>query len=227
MNSQIFKSFIVSRPISLLFLLLIFIVSCQSVRNTPQSISSNDTDNFQNSKSFVEKRKIITSVNMTLEVINVDTVNRQISSIFNNIEGYAAETGTEQTIIRVNADQLDAILTKLSGLGKVKEKNVYGRDVTDDYRDNEIRLENAEKSRNRYLELLKKANTVEEILLVEKELERLNEVIDLIKGRLNRLSHLSEFATITIDWEVKKKPGLIGYVFIGAYKSVRWLFVRD
>ena len=134
---------------------------------------------------------------------------------------------TERTVIRVNTSQLETTLIKLSALGKVKAKNVYGNDVTDDYRDHEIRLENAEKSRIRYLELLKKANNVQEILLVEKELERLNEVIDLLKGKLNRLSHLSEYATITIDMEVRKKPGLIGYVFVGAYKSVRWLFVRN
>ena len=46
--------------------------------------------------------------------------------------------------------------------------------------DLEIRLENAEKARNRYLELLDKAETVGEVLSVEKELERLNEKIDLI-----------------------------------------------
>ena len=227
MKNQNLKFLVISKSISLFFLVLICLASCQSTRNIPQTIASDEQDGFQKSVSVLEKRKIITSVNLILQVENADTVNQRIGELLEQTDGYTAKMSTERTVIRVNTSQLETTLIKLSALGKVKAKNVYGNDVTDDYRDHEIRLENAEKSRIRYLELLKKANNVQEILLVEKELERLNEVIDLLKGKLKRLSHLSEYATITIDMEVRKKPGLIGYVFVGAYKSVRWLFVRN
>jgi hypothetical protein len=55
----------------------------------------------------------------------------------------------------------------------VKDKNIAGEDVTEEYRDLEIRLDSAEKTRQRYLELLNKAERVKEILKIEKELERL------------------------------------------------------
>jgi hypothetical protein len=77
------------------------------------------------------------------------------------------------------------------------------------------------------LELLAKAENVEAALKVEKELERLNSTIDLLKGKMNRINHLAEFSTITINLKEKKKPGIIGYVGIGIYRSVKWLFVRN
>lgn len=99
--------------------------------------------------------------------------------------------------------------------------------MTEDYLDFKIRLENAEKSRERYLELLSQAENVEAALKVEKELERLNASIDILKGKMNRIDHLSEFSTITVNLKEKKKPGPLGYIGIGLYRSVMWLFVRN
>jgi len=122
---------------------------------------------------------------------------------------------------------LNSAVNDISNLGKVTFKNIHGADVTESYLDNKLRLENAEKSRNRYLELLNKAVSVQEILLVERELERLNVTIERLKGQMNRIDHLDEFSTITINLRVKKKPGVLGYVFVGAYEAVKWLFVRN
>ena len=89
-----------------------------------------------------------------------------------------------------------------------------------------IRLDNATKARETYLALLKKAENVESALKVEKELERLNGEIDILEGKMQKLSHLSQYSTITINIKSKPKPGILGYIGIGIYKSVRWLFVR-
>ena len=109
----------------------------------------------------------------------------------------------------------------------MQNKNIVGQDVTEEYTDYKIRLENAEKARKRYLELLAKAEDVEATLKVEKELERLNETIDLLKGKMKRINHLSEYSTITVNLKEKKKPGLLGYIGIAIYHSVKWLFVRN
>lgn len=77
------------------------------------------------------------------------------------------------------------------------------------------------------MELLEKAQTVEEILKVEKELERLNGEIDQLKGKIKRYDHLTQLATITIHLEEKKKLGILGYISVGLYKAVKWLFVRN
>ena len=134
--------------------------------------------------------------------------------------------GTYRSVIRVESGSLDAAVTAISALGRVDRKSVRGQDVTETYLDYQIRLDNAQQARTRYLELLDKAETVDEILKVEKELERLNETIDLLKGKMNRIDHLDTYTTITINLRERQKPGILGYIGIGVYRGVRWLFVR-
>ncbi len=173
------------------------------------------------------EKRIFFSASLSLTVDIPDTANFYIEKIAGKYHGYVNETGTYRTIIRVKSGNFNDAIEEISALGKVQNKSLSGQDVTDEYLDFKIRLENAEKSRGRYLELLAKAENVEAALKVEKELERLNETIDLIKGKMNRIDHLSEFSTITIHLKEKKKPGLIGYVGIGLYYSIKWLFVRN
>ncbi|MFN5984679.1 MAG: DUF4349 domain-containing protein [Fluviicola sp.] len=141
-------------------------------------------------------------------------------------KGYVVETGSERIVIRVPNNNYQEALIAIRPLGKVTYENTQAQDVTEEFTDNELRLDNAEKSRNRYLEILKEAKTVEEILLVEKELERLNILIESLKGRQNRLNELTKYATITITVKQKKKLGPLGFVFKGLYKGIEWLFVR-
>lgn len=173
------------------------------------------------------QKKIIYSANIELVIKNPDTVNNHIKDIAKKYEGYVSKIGTSYTKIRVKSNHLQAAIKDISALGKVRSKSLSGEDVTDSYLDFQIRLENAEKARKRYLELLSKAENVEAALLVEKELERLNTTIDMLKGKMNRIDHLAAYSTITIDLEEKVKIGIVGYVFYGLYHGVKWLFVRN
>jgi len=172
-------------------------------------------------------RKTLLSAHLALTVENLDSANLQIVKIAEKHKGYVSEAGTYRTVIRVGSGQLDAAVADIAALGKLRRKNLLGQDVTEAYLDYQIRLENAQKARGRYLELLNKAQTVEEILKVERELERLNETIDLLKGKMARIDHLEEFSTITVELQERKKPGLLGYVGLGLYHAVKWLFVRN
>lgn len=172
-------------------------------------------------------KKILFSAVLLLTVEIPDSTNFHIEKIARKYNGYVNEIGTFRTIIRVESNKLNDAIQEISALGKVQNKNLTGQDVTEEYLDYKIRLENAEKSRKRYLELLAKAENVEAALKVERELERLNASMDLLKGKMNRIDHLSEFSTITINLRERKKPGPIGYVGMGLYHAVKWLFVRN
>jgi len=172
-------------------------------------------------------RKIIYNAYLTMAVEQPDSTNKQIEGIVEQLDGYVSEMGTYRTVVRVESDQLDSALEAIKSLGKIRSQSKSGQDVTEDYLDYQIRLDNALKARERYLELLEKAETVEAALQVEKELERLNETIDLLKGRMSRIDHLATYATITINLRERKKPGVLGYVGLGVYHAVKWLFVRN
>ena len=174
-----------------------------------------------------QKKMIIQQVSLNLVVPNTDTLNAQLARLAVKYEGYVVTAGTEYSAIRVKAVNLELALKELSTLGSIKSKSVSGHDVTEEYHDYQIRFENATKARERYLELLSKAENVEATLKVEKELERLNGEIDLLKGKMGKLEHLSDYATINVDIRQKRKLGVLGHVFVTLYKGVKWLFVRD
>ncbi len=182
-------------------------------------------ENISDKINISEQRVVIYDARLDLTVKRPDTANMKLAAIAKKYEGYVQGSGTESAIIRVKASHLNEAIADIAKLGKLTYKNIYGDDVTDEYHDLNMRLENAEKARARYLELLAKAQNVDETLKVEKELERLNGEIDLLKGKIGRIAHLSEFSTITIEFTQKHQPGMLGYVGIGVYKVVKWLFV--
>jgi len=171
------------------------------------------------------KRLVIFDAEIVIEASKTDTIHKILIDIAKKYNGYVLLSSNIKSSIRIPAHNLDNAIEDIDKLGKIIHKNVKGSDITNEYNDLEIRLDNAEQARQRYLELLKKAENVEAALKVEKELERLNGEIDLLKGKLNRLAHLSEFSTISVTTKRKTTPGPLGYFFVGVYKFVEKLFI--
>lgn len=171
-------------------------------------------------------RMIQQSAALDLRVKEPDSTNAHLLEIAKRHEGYVVMLGDCRSTIRVKSTALGDAVNEVAGLGKVRSKSFKGEDVTEEYVDLELRLENARKARDRYLELLKQAENVQAALAVEKELERLNGEIELLEGRTNKLKHLSDMATISVDLNRREKLGPLGYVCVGTWKGVRWLFVR-
>jgi hypothetical protein len=63
-----------------------------------------------------------------------------------------------------------------------------------------IRLQNAEQARDKMMALLDKAETVEDTLKIEKELERITETIELLKGKISYLQNKISFSTLTVQF---------------------------
>jgi len=173
------------------------------------------------------KRKILYFANLTISAKQPDSALAAIDKIAAQYGGYVSSSSTNRVEIRVKSELLKVAVLQIEALGNVTYKRFEGQDITESFFDAEIRLANAEKARKRYLELLNKAEDVKAAVLVEKELERLNGTIDLLKGKLNKMNHLSEFSTITVNVNERKKPGILGYIGLGLYHSVKWLFVRN
>ncbi len=180
-----------------------------------------------------QPRIILYNAQLSLLVDSVKTIKDRALSIMVSYKGYMVSSTNTYLQMRVPSSSLNSVLTNFKQLGKVNYENINGVDVTDTYYDIKIRLENAEKTRNRYLELLNQAKNVSEILKVEKELERLNGVIDSYKGSIKRYDQENQYSLITLrfytkqDKKDKVRPGPLGYIFVGLYKGIKWLFVWD
>ncbi len=172
-------------------------------------------------------RTILYTADLSILVEDIDSTIASLKWIANAHQGYVQHIRNSFTVLRIKSNQLENAVDAVSKLGTVTRKNINAQDVTEEHLDYQIRLENAKKSRDRYLELLARAENVSAALKVEHELERLNEIIDLYTGKIKRLEYHSEFSTLTVNIDRERKPGLIGYVGLGFYKTIKWLFVRN
>ena len=166
-------------------------------------------------------RTILYTADIALTVEHIDSTIAYLKQIANSHQGYVQQISNSYSVLRIKSNQLENAVDAVSKLGTVIRKNINAQDVTEDYLDYQIRLENAKKSRDRYLELLARAENVTATLKVEHELERLNGIIDLYTGKIKRLEYYSEFSTLTVNLDRERKQGLIGYISVGLYKSVK------
>lgn len=127
--------------------------------------------------------------------------------------------------VRVPEPQLDAFLDSIAGQGKVASRRVEAKDVTDEFRDTEARLENLKALRDRLREVLDRAATVEATLRVERELARVQGEIELLQGRLVRMESQIALSEVEITLRRKRIYGPVGAVLYGVVWTVEKLFV--
>jgi hypothetical protein len=103
-------------------------------------------------------------------------------------------------VIRVPADEFEATLGELKGLGRVKGQEVSGQDVSAQFADLEARLRNWEAQETVLLGLMRKAGTIEESIKVQRSLQDVQLAIEQIRGQLRVLGDQTDFATITASF---------------------------
>ncbi|MDX1909002.1 MAG: DUF4349 domain-containing protein [Bacteroidia bacterium] len=171
-------------------------------------------------------RKVVYRGEMSLTVKNREQTGASLARLAQQYHGYVQHSSLDQYVIRVESTHLAAAMDSIAYLGRVTHRATHADDITDGYRDDVARLQQTRQVRDRYLALLERAEKVEEILLIEKELERINREIESLQDKLARMDDQLRLSPITVDLQEQVKPGVIGYVFVGLYRGIEWLFVR-
>lgn len=156
----------------------------------------------------VENRKVITNSNMSLLVKDVRATIEDISLKTRDLNGYVVDTSIHTTeygesgniIVRVPSATLDSTLDYFRNLAvKVVDEGVSGNDITDSYVDIEERLTRLNSTKARFEQILEDAETVEEILKVQREIFNLQDQIDNYKGQLQYFDNASSTTLINIS----------------------------
>jgi len=122
---------------------------------------------------------------------------------------------------------MDSFIKYAKNLGKVEKETKTGADITDQFRDNVTRLNSMKTVRDRYLALLEQAKTVSEVLSVERELERINMGIEMLEGRIKYAESSVAYSSVTVKFREPATPGPVGWVFVGLYRAIKWLFIWE
>ncbi len=119
----------------------------------------------------------------------------------------------------------DKCMDDIKQCGTLLSERVFSEDVTANYVDVQSRLDNLIKTRDKYKALLDKAQTVEEILKVERELSRVQSEIDAKQAVFNALKNDVTQYEINVVINKKKIKGPLGYLFSGIEYVVVKLFI--
>ena len=120
--------------------------------------------------------------------------------------------------VRIPAKNFDAMLDSISKSGdNVQDMSIDSQDVTEEYIDITARLKTKKELEARYIELLKKANTVKEIVSIEKEIGNLRSDIESIEGRLRYMNNAVAYSTLDISYYEHAKT--FGNKIVDAFKA--------
>lgn len=142
----------------------------------------------------VRSPKVQESYDKTLKLV------KKYNGMIVNSSTSKYESSEEAMIeIKIPPKHFLTFLDEVKTIGDVESKNLSEEDVTEEYYDIQARLENKRKVRERLFDLLRKAYKVEEILKVEREIERVGEDIERMEGRLRYLDSKVDYARITVS----------------------------
>ena len=184
-------------------------------------------------------RKLIKEGRVEFETENIDSTRKTTFRIVGLYQGYISSDQeykssgrTSNTLtIRVPAKNFDRLLSEAtSGVDKFDSKEITMLDVTEEYLDIQARLNTKKELETRYLELLKQANTVTEILEIEKQAGELRSEIESIEGRLKYLENQVSFSTLTMTFYQRTSiETAFGQKFSDGFKNgwdnLVWFFV--
>jgi hypothetical protein len=152
---------------------------------------------------------LVYEARLQMAVYKVDEIQRQAIALATELGGFLSEQADQgRIVLRIPAGKFDAALERIEALGEIVQRWVKAQDVTDAFRDLELRLRNAEAMRDRLVQLLDKATDVKQSLEVERELDRVSERIEVLKGQLKLLSDRIAYSTITIEFQPKRAESL-------------------
>lgn len=179
-----------------------------------------------------QPRKLIKRSWLTIGVKDLAAAEKHAKTIIKQQSGYIQNTQGEQgksfsLSIRIPQDHYDATLAELRNVGEIKSENENVQDVTTEFIDNKARLENLYKLRDRIQLLLNRANQIDDILKIERELNRTQSEIDRLEGRMKYLNSQVDYASIELTGEKQTTYGPLGYFFMGIWWGVEKLFVWD
>lgn len=187
--------------------------SSKAVVPAPSITASSESLGLSADEQWATERMIVRTGNMSLVVEDVPVAIDQITSMTEGFEGYVVSSSMwkegERLVgsitIRVPAEHFDAAVGALRGLAvDVTSETSSSKDVTEEYVDLEAKLGNLEATEKQLLVIMEKAEKVEDILAVQRELSNVRGEIDQTKARMQYLERTSETSLIEISLEQSK-----------------------
>ena len=155
------------------------------------------------------KKKLIVEGYISFESSHLDSTTHRIKTATEKHDAYIASEQQNNSYyqnrnlitIRVPSNTLaEFIADATKGVKKFDSKSITSRDVTMEFFDLSARITTKKELEERFLKILQKANSIKDILEIERELGSLRADIESLEGRLRYMSNKVDYSTITFEF---------------------------
>lgn len=170
----------------------------------------------RNENPLVETQKLIRNAQLRFETQNLEETYQKVNAASakhqayfqRDTEGKDYQSLYRSLTIRVPQKNFESLINDITtGITYFDMKEIGSRDVTEQFIDLEARLKAKKSLEERYLDLLKKATKISEILEIERELTNIREEIESKEGQLKYLQSSVSYSTIDIHFYKKMARG--------------------
>lgn len=175
-------------------------------------------------------RKIVRTGTMQLVVTDAPAAVQRLQSLAQSLGGYVessnltqvGETMNGSVKLRVPAARFDEARSGARAIGlRVQSESVEATDVTRQFVDLEASLRNFRAEEAQYLEIMKRAGKIEDVLQVAEHLSDVRGRIEQTQGELNLLSHQVDMSTLTITLIAQAEARVAGLEWRPLYNARR------
>ncbi len=214
------------RLIALLLILAILLVGCAKAPSEGAMDNAADTPNAGNgiyneseetdiSAGIEENRKLIRTITMDAETADLDNILANLDTQLAALGGYVQNKSVQNgrggsyryatLTLRIPADKLDAFVGHVEDATNILSSNETAEDVTLKYAATESRIKALETKETRLLELMTKAENLNDLLTLENQLASVRQELETVKSQLKVYDSLIDYGTIKLTiTEVKE-----------------------
>lgn len=155
------------------------------------------------------QQKLIKTSYLTFETHSVKETYQAVKRQVDAYKGYIQNDNTSKEYNRISRSLLIRIPNKnfqplvdsiTKSVKSLDRRDIQLKDVTEEFVDLEARLKAKRKLEERYLQLLAKANSVKDMLEIERQIAQIREEIEAKQGRLKYLQNKVSFSTIHLSF---------------------------
>lgn len=175
-----------------------------------QNISLQQSEQTQIAPAAIE-RKIIRNADLELEAAAPAESQAKITTIAEAKGGFVIESNqsssdiktterdTATMTVRVPADKFNEALDEIRKTAtRTISETIKGQDVTEEFIDIEARIKSQKALEVQFLEIMKRSDTVDEALSIQREIAEVRGEIEKVEGRKQFLQNQSSLSTVKI-----------------------------
>ncbi|MBQ3276809.1 MAG: DUF4349 domain-containing protein [Oscillospiraceae bacterium] len=181
-----------------------------------EAMSTGLSNQNQTSSAADMSEKIIYNAEVTLETTEFDDALEKIGALVRELGGYIESTSVSGSnysaiskgntgvrsayfTIRIPSENFSQLTGTLSQLGNVPSSRTYSRNVTREYYDVQSRLDAYRTQEKCLLEMLSIAETVEDMLSIQRELTEVQYQLDSLTGTLRYYDNQVSYSTVDLS----------------------------